>query len=204
MIFGINVPGGSNSNCSTLNSSSSNPVTTEQEGQSRTKNGETQQTNTYTTTSTTVTQYSCTTQYRTSQQGTGNCSLYVQTGTGVTASYLSGLTTSSSAPSAAQGTCFNMTGGGANYSAPSCAQLSSLASGTGSSAVAPAAVFWWDDDGGVGPGEQYYGPSSHCSQIGSSGAGYGEDCQYKNMVVTLQCQAIGGSGTGYTSVVLTQ
>lgn len=181
-LFGPNPPGSSGSGCSTVSSVSSSG---------------------WTGTTTTAT-FSCKTQYRTSKSGTGNCSLYIQTGSGVTASYLSGLTPNSAAPSAAQGTCFNMTGGGAANSAPSCAQLSALASGTGSSAVAPAAVFWWDDAGGVGPGEQYFSPSSHCSQISSSSPGYGEDCQYKNMVVALQCSATGGSGTGYTAVVLTQ
>ena len=168
-------------------------------GASCTATGTTQASSTQSTTS-----YTCTTQYRTSAQGTGNCSLYVQTGEGVTSSYLKGLTKDSVPPAADRGNCFNMTSGGAANSAPTCAQLSALASGSGSSATAPAAVFWWDDAGGVGPNEPYYGPSSHCSQIGSSSPGYGEDCQYKNMVVALQCEASGGSGTGYTSVVLTQ
>jgi Flp pilus assembly protein TadG len=208
MIFGVNEPGTANSACTTLasNTTTGTASTQTQPPTSNTRHSTTTTTqiSTTTTPSTTVTQYSCPTQYRTSQQGTGNCSLYVQTGSGVTATYLNGLTTSSSAPAAAVGTCFNMTSGGAAYSAPSCAQLSALASGSGSSAIAPAAVFWWDDDGGVGPSEQYYSPSGHCSQIGSSSPGYGEDCQYKNMVVALQCHATGGSGTGYTEVVLTQ
>lgn len=203
MIFGSNAPGSANSGCTTVGtptSTTGNSTTTT--SQSSTWYNQTT-TKTVSTPTTTVTQYSCKTQYRTSQQGTGNCSLYVQTGTGVTKSYLSGISTSSQAPAAARGSCFDMTSAGANYSAPSCAQLSALASGSGSTAVAPAAVFWWDDAGGVGPGEQYYSPSSHCSQISSSGPGYGEDCQYKNMVVALQCQSSGGSGTGYTAVVLT-
>jgi Flp pilus assembly protein TadG len=156
----------------------------------------------------TTTTYTCTTQYRTSAQAAGNCSLYVQTGQGVTSSYLTSLQnsvpSSLSTPAPAYGKCFNMTSGGANYSAPTCAQLSALASGSGSNAVQPAAIFWWDDGGGEGPGEPSYGPASHCSGTNSSSAGYGEDCQYKNTIVALQCQSTGGSGTGYTSVVLTQ
>jgi len=67
-------------------------------------------------------------------------------------------------------------------------------------------VFWWDDGGGVGPNEGFnLSSNSHCSQLSTSGnPGYGEDCLYKNMVVAVQCQPQGGSGTGYTSVVLTQ
>jgi Flp pilus assembly protein TadG len=207
-IFGVNAPGTANSQCTTLSTNTTNGTTTTSTGNAtRTTSGSTTtttQTSTATTPYTTVTQYSCKTQYRTSSAGAGNCSLYVQTGAGVTQSYLKGIGPTSAAPSAALGTCFNMTGGGAQYSAPTCAQLSSLESGSGATAVAPAAVFWWDDAGGVGPGEQYYGPNGHCSQIGSSSAGYGEDCQYKNMVVALQCKPSGGSGTGYTAVVLTQ
>ncbi|HTH61606.1 MAG TPA: pilus assembly protein TadG-related protein [Paraburkholderia sp.] len=180
MVFGVNAPGSANSNCQLLSTSTSGSQTTKQ--------------------------YSCTTQYRKSTQTTAsNCSLYVQTGSGVTSSYLNGLTPQSSAPSSAVGNCFDVTSGGANNSAPSCAQLSALASGSGSAAVQPAAVFWWDDAGGEGANEADYGASSHCSQIrSSSSAGYGEDCQYKNMVAAVQCQATGGSGTGYTAVVLTQ
>lgn len=153
-------------------------------------------------TSTTVT-YNCTTQYRTSQSNTAsNCLLYVQTG--VSTNYLNNLTNTSSAPLAARYNCFNVTSGGASYSAPSCSLLSSLAGGSGSSSTAPAAVFWWDDGGGVGPNEQNYSPAGHCSGMSSGSAGYGEDCLYKNMVVALQCKPTGGSGTGYTQVVLSQ
>nr|WP_322059250.1 pilus assembly protein TadG-related protein [Paraburkholderia sp. J63] len=197
MVFGPNPPGTSGSGCSTVSSQTTvgQTTTTQQSNYGST-------TTTKTTPSTTVAQYKCTTQYRTSKAGTGNCSLYVQTGSAVTKTYMNGITNKSSAPSAAQGTCFNMTSGGAQYSAPTCAQLSAL--GNTSTGAAPAAVFWWDDAGGEGPGELYYGPSSHCSQIGASSPGYGEDCKYTNMVVALQCQTSGGSGTGYTQVVLTQ
>jgi len=65
-------------------------------------------------------------------------------------------------------------------------------------------VFWWDDAGGVGPGEQYYGPASHCAQIAANGPGYGEDCQYKNNFFAIECNVQGGSGSGLTEVVLTQ
>jgi Flp pilus assembly protein TadG len=151
----------------------------------------------------TTTTYHCTTQYPTSTTSSrSNCSLYIQTG--VSEGYIDGLSTNSTAPAAAIGNCFSVTGGGAEYAAPSCAQLSSLASGSGSSAIAPAAVFWWDDAGGVGPGEQYYGPASHCSGRSTNGPGYGEDCQYKNNFFAAKCTTTGGSGSGFTEVVLTQ
>ncbi len=150
---------------------------------------------------TTTTAYNCRTQYFTSSSSsTPNCVLYVQTG--VTPSYLGGLSNSSSAPAAALTKCFSPTTGGGSYSAPTCAQLSALQSG--GSNIAPAAVYWWDDAGGVGPGEQYYGPSSHCSATSSNGPGYGEDCQYKNNFFAMQCQTTGGSGSGFTEVVLSQ
>ena len=150
-----------------------------------------------------VTTYTCSTQYyTTSTSSTPNCSLYVQTG--VTESYVSGLSSSSTAPSAAVPNCSSVTGGGYQFAAPTCAQLSALASGTGGSAIANAAVFWWDDAGGVGPGEQYYGPASHCAQIAANGPGYGEDCQYKNNFFAIECNVQGGSGSGLTEVVLTQ
>jgi Flp pilus assembly protein TadG len=156
-----------------------------------------------TTGSTTTTVYTCSTQYLTTKTSTTpNCSLYVQTG--VTASYTSGLSDNSTAPSAALSKCFSTSGGGAAYAAPSCSQLSALSSSTGSSAIAPAAVFWWDDAGGVGPGEQYYSPSSHCSATSSGGPGYGEDCQYKNNFFAETCTVTGGGTSGYTEVVLTQ
>ena len=155
-----------------------------------------------TTTVTTTTNYSCTTQYRQQASNSGsyapNCSLYVQTG--VSSSYINGLSNSSPAPAASLGQCSTTAGGGANYAAPSCAQLSELQN----SGSAPAAVFWWDDAGGVGPGEQYYSPSGHCSQIASGSAGYGEDCQYKNNFFATQCTISGGAASGFTEVVLTQ
>ncbi len=133
--LGINAPGSGYSNCTSTSSTSG---------------------------STTTTVYTCTTQYlTTATSATPNCSLYVQTG--VTQSYISGLSKSSTAPAAALSSCFSTSGGGAAYAAPTCSQLSALSNQTGSSAIAPAAVFWWDDAGGVGPGEQYYSPSSHCS-----------------------------------------
>ena len=215
MVFGVNSPNNATSSCkitstTTTNGSSTSNTTTGP----TTTNGSTStytSTTTVTTATTTVTNYSCPTQYRTSKNTTSasNCLLYVQTGPGVTSSYVSGLTSSSSAPSGVANTCYNTNQGGAQYSAPSCAQLSALASaGTSSNAVLPAAVFWWDDGGGVGPNEGFgtLSGNSHCSQLSSSGTpGYGEDCQYRNLVVTLQCaQSAGGSGTSNTSVVLTQ
>ena len=150
-----------------------------------------------------VTTYTCSTQYYTAaNSATPNCSLYVATG--VTSSYISGLTSSSTAPAAAVPHCASVTGAGYQFAAPTCAQLSALASGSGGSAIAPAAVFWWDDAGGVGPGEQFYGPASHCTGIATNAAGYGEDCQYKNNFFAMQCNVTGGSGSGLTEVVLTQ
>jgi len=155
--------------------------------------------------SNTTTNYSCTTQYRQQTSNSSsyapNCSLYVQTG--VSQSYINSLSNSSSAPSAALGQCSTVSGGGAQYAAPTCAQLSAL--GNTTTGTAPGAVFWWDDAGGVGQGEQYYSPSNHCSQMSSSSAGYGEDCQYKNNFFAATC-VIAGGGTNdiYTEVVLTQ
>ncbi|SAL71826.1 hypothetical protein AWB69_08704 [Caballeronia udeis] len=174
--LGINAPGSGYSNCTSTSSTSG---------------------------SNTTTVYTCSTQYlTTATSATPNCSLYVQTG--VTQSYISGLSKSSTAPAAALSSCFSTSGGGAAYAAPTCSQLSALSNQTGSSAIAPAAVFWWDDAGGVGPGEQYYSPSSHCSATSLNGPGYGEDCQYKNNFFAAQCTTTGGSGSGYTEVVLTQ
>ncbi len=150
-----------------------------------------------------VTTYSCSTQYRTAPSSSSpNCSLYIQTG--VTQNYINGLSNSSTAPAAAVPNCSSLTGGGAQFAAPTCAQISALASGSGSSAIAPATVFWWDDAGGVGPGEQYYGPASHCTGMTVNGPGYGEDCQYKNNYFAMNCNVSGGSGSGLTEVVLTQ
>ena len=179
--LGINAPGTGYSNCST------SVVATQSSGST-----------TYTTTN-----YTCSTQYLTSKTSSSpNCSLFVQTG--VTQKYVDTLSTSSRAPSAAIGHCFSVTDGGASYAAPSCAQMSALSNQSGSSAIAPSAVFWWDDAGGVGPGEQYYSPQSHCSATSANGPGYGEDCQYKNNFFAAKCTTTGGSGSGYTEVVLTQ
>jgi Flp pilus assembly protein TadG len=150
---------------------------------------------------TTTTVYSCTTQYRTSSASSqANCSLYIQTG--VTQTYLNNLTSGSSAPSGAAGQCFSPTGGGSPaYASPTCAQLGALAN----NGNADAAVYWWDDGGGVGQGEQYYGPSAHCSGATSGGPGYGEDCQYKNNFFTVKCAPTGvGNPSGSTQVVLGQ
>jgi len=148
-----------------------------------------------------TTTYTCTTQYPTSlSSATSNCSLYIQTG--VTQSYVNGLNNNSATPSAAVPNCFGVTPKNYPYAAPTCAQISQLAKGT----TAPAAVYWWDDAGGVGPNEQFYGPASHCTQISSSDPGYGEDCQYQNNFFAVNCTVSGGggSGSGLTQVVLTQ
>lgn len=172
--LGINAPGSGHSNCTSTSS---------------------------TVGSNTSTVYICTTQYLTTKtSSTPNCSLYVQTG--VTQSYVNALSNSSNAPAAALSNCFSTSGGGAAYAAPSCSQMSALSNS--SSGIAPAVVFWWDDAGGVGPGEQYYSPSSHCSATSANGPGYGEDCQYKNNFFPATCTTSGGSGSGYTEVVLTQ
>jgi Flp pilus assembly protein TadG len=180
-VLGVNA--GSNSNCTSVVNSSS----TSGSGRSA-----------VTTTSTT---YTCTTQYfTTSTSSQSNCSLYVQTG--LTNGQVAAMSTT--APSAAQGNCFNPTSQtGANF-APSCAQISAMKSGSGTSDKAAAVAFWWDDAGGVGQNEQYYGPSDHCSATSSGGPGYGEDCLYKNNSFVMQCSVSGGSGSGYTEVVLTQ
>ncbi|WP_158936487.1 TadE/TadG family type IV pilus assembly protein [Burkholderia sp. S171] len=172
--LGINAPGSGYSNCTSTSSTAG---------------------------SNTTTVYTCTTQYLTTKTSTTpNCSLYVQTG--VTQSYVNALSNSSTAPAAALSNCFSTSGGGAAYAAPSCSQMSALSNS--SSGIAPAVVFWWDDAGGVGPGEQYYSPSSHCSATSANGPGYGEDCQYKNNFFPATCTTSGGSGSGYTEVVLTQ
>lgn len=147
--------------------------------------------------------YRCRTQYFTTQTSSkSNCLLYVQTG--VTSDYIWNLTGMSSAPEAALGNCFSPTGGGAKYAAPTCAQLSALASDSGGGGVTPAAVFWWDDGGGVTSREQFYLPRGHCSAASPGGAGYGEDCLYKNNLFVVLCSMEGGSGSGYTEVVLTK
>ena len=70
--------------------------------------------------------------------------------------------------------------------------------------MTPAAVFWWDDGGGVTSREQFYLPRGHCSAASPGGAGYGEDCLYKNNLFVVLCSMEGGSGSGYTEVVLTR
>jgi len=150
-----------------------------------------------------VTTYTCSTQYyTTSTSATPNCSLYVETG--VTESYISGLSNSSTAPSAAVPHCFSATQAGYQFAAPTCAQLSALASGSGGGATANAAVFWWDDGGGGYANTRYYPPATHCSGMATNAAGYGEDCLYKNNYFAMECNVQGGSGSGLTEVVLTQ
>lgn len=152
---------------------------------------------------TTTTTYQCETQYPTdTTSSTPNCLLYVQTG--VSPQYIAGLSVWSTVPQEASGNCFPVQGGGSQYAAPSCAQLSALAVPSGSSPVAPAAVFWWDDGGGVGPNEHYYLPQGHCSASSVNGPGYGEDCLYKNNFFAAICTITGGSGSGFTEVILTQ
>ena len=146
--------------------------------------------------------YSCRTQYRTSSSSSSpNCNLYIQTG--VTNSYVSGLSDTSAPPSAASGGCF-ATNAGSGYplAAPTCAQISDLANGTGSSATASSAVFWWNDSGGEAPGEQSYGtPKTRCT---TSGAGDGDDCDYNDAFFAINCTGTGGAGSGGTEVLLTQ
>jgi len=150
-------------------------------------------------TSGSTTTYTCTTQYPTSLSSTTpNCSLYIQTG--VTQSYVNGLNNNSPTPAAAVPNCTGVTPANYPYAAPTCSQISQLANGTHSASV----VYWWDDAGGVGPNEQFYGPASHCTQISSSDPGYGEDCQYQNNFFAVNCTVSGGSGSGLTQVVLTQ
>ncbi|RKP50620.1 pilus assembly protein TadG-related protein [Trinickia fusca] len=152
---------------------------------------------------TTTTTYQCETQYPTNTtSSTPNCLLYVQTG--VSPQYIAGLSDSSPVPQEARGNCFPVQGGGTQYAAPSCAQLSALAVTSGNSPVSPAAVFWWDDGGGVGPNEHYYLPQGHCSASSVNGPGYGEDCLYKNNFFAAICTVNGGSGSGLTEVILTQ
>ncbi|WP_118182313.1 TadE/TadG family type IV pilus assembly protein [Paraburkholderia phosphatilytica] len=181
----MGVNGGPSSNCSSVVNSSS----TSGHGSSAV--------------TTTTTTYTCQTQYFTTATSTqSNCSLYVQTG--LTNGNVASMPTS--APSAAVPNCFNpATQTAANF-APSCAQISAMKSGGGTSDMAAAIAFWWDDAGGESPGESSYGsgPSTHCSAASVNGAGYGEDCQYKNNSFVMQCNVSGGSGSGYTEVVLTK
>lgn len=177
--FGVNAPGTAYSNCSIL-SGSSNPGTT---------------------------RYRCSTQYPTTATSSlSNCSLYVETG--VTQDYLDGLSGNSMAPSAARYNCFsipNSNSGNPQYAAPSCAQLSALAS-SGPQPTVPVAVFWWDDAGGVGPHEEFFYPQGSCSSRSADAPGGGEDCLYMNNFFAMKC-TLGGGGSGaggYTEVVLTR
>ena len=127
---------------------------------------------------------------------TPNCSLYIQTG--VTQSYVNGLTSSSTPPNAApsgqQGPCYgpNDTTAGSQYAAATCAQLSALSAHT--------AVLWWNDTGGNrASGSPNYGWSSNTDP------GSGDDRDYNDAFFAFTCLAgNGGSGTGLTAVVLTQ
>lgn len=179
----LGVNAGSNSNCTSVINS-----------QSTSGHGSSAVTSTSTT-------YTCKTQYfTTATSNQSNCSLYVQTG--LTNGNVASMPTT--APTAALTNCFNpATQSAANF-APSCAQISALRSGGGTSDMAAAIAFWWDDAGGEGQNESSYSPMSHCSATTSGGPGYGEDCQYKNNSFVMQCKVSGGSGSGYTEVVLTQ
>ena len=129
--------------------------------------------NGFTSTTPNTTTYACTTQYAT----TTNCSLYVQTG--VTSSYAQNLNGTSEAPAGSAGKCSSPTTG-TQYAAPTCSQLSALAN-TG---FAPAAVFWWNDEGGSGT----------------------DDYDYNDAYFAATCSTSGGtaSAPGNTEVVLTQ
>jgi Flp pilus assembly protein TadG len=104
----------------------------------------------------------------------GNCSLYIQTG--VSASYVNGLTGSSPAPAGSAGQCYNSTQANAQYAAPTCSQISALAN-NGSAA---AAVFWWNDGGGVGS----------------------DDYDYNDAYFAMNCSTSGGNSSGNTQVAL--
>jgi Flp pilus assembly protein TadG len=127
-----------------------------------------------------ISTYTCATQYN-QQNGSatalGNCSLYMQTG--VSPTYVANLSGTSVAPSASSGHCFNPSQAGAQYAAPTCAQLSALSNG---SSNAPAAVFWWNDGGGTT-----------------------DDLDYNDAYFPLQCFVSGGNnGDNNTEVVLVQ
>lgn len=173
--LGVNDPASGHSNCSSSSSTSG---------------------------STKTTTYRCKTQYFTTKTSKKpNCLLYVETG--VTDDYIWNLGDTTSAPAPALGKCFDTQTGGSQYASPSCAQLSAMATG-GAGNVSPAAVFWWDDGGGVTSTEEFYKPQGHCSSASPGGAGYGEDCLYKNNFFVAICRLMGGFGGGYTEVVLTQ
>lgn len=179
--FGVNAPGTAYSNCTSTPLDSS------------------------------TTRYQCKTQYpTTATSALSNCSLYVESG--VTQDYLDGLKANSLSPSAAWYNCFSIPGsnsGNPQLSAPTCAQISALASpgANGAADTQPVAVFWWDDAGGVGPNEQFFFPQGSCSGTTRNGPGGGEDCLYMNNFFAMRCTlSSGGTGPGgtYTEVVLTQ
>jgi Flp pilus assembly protein TadG len=132
---------------------------------------------------------------------TPNCSLYIQTG--VSTSYVSGLSSSSTPPNAVasghQGSCYSPTDdtSGYQYAAATCLQLSGLSAHT--------AVFWWNDTGG----ERAWAPGAPSSpQYGwttKTAHGSGDDRDYNDAFFALTCSSgNSGSGTGLTAVVLTQ
>jgi hypothetical protein len=121
--------------------------------------------------------YLCKTQYH-QENGNpstaGNCSLYIQTG--VSSSYVNGLTASSPAPAGSAGQCYTPSQANASYAAPTCSQLSALAN----NGSAPAAVFWWNDGGGVGS----------------------DDYDYNDAYFAMNCSTTGGNSSGNTQVAL--
>lgn len=132
---------------------------------------------------------------------TPNCSLYIQTG--VTQSYVNGLSSSSSPPNAVasghQGPCYGPTdsSSGYQYAAPTCAQLSALS--------AQAAVYWWNDTGGERAGAPSAPSSPQYGWTSKTDPGSGDDRDYNDAFFAFTCATgNGGSGTGLTAVVLTQ
>ncbi|MBV9757576.1 MAG: hypothetical protein JO047_11015 [Alphaproteobacteria bacterium] len=132
---------------------------------------------------------------------TPNCSLYIQTG--VTSSYVSNLSSSTTPPNAVssghQGPCYSPTDStsGYQYTAPTCLQLSGLSAQT--------AVFWWNDTGGERAGAPGAGSSPQYGWSSKTAPGSGDDRDYNDAFFALTCSAgNGGSGTGLTAVVLTQ
>jgi len=132
--------------------------------------------------STKTSNFTCITTYKqqiasgsTAASALGNCSLYMQTG--VSQTYVTGLSGTSAAPTPSTGHCFNPTEAGASYAAPTCSQLSALANGGN----APAAVFWWNDGGGTT-----------------------DDLDYNDAYFAATCTVSGGTGSGNTEVVLVQ
>jgi hypothetical protein len=139
---------------------------------------------------------------------TPNCFLYVQTG--FTRSQVSSLSSSMFQP-ATPYNCYSVTAAGAQYAAPSCAQLSGMATGPGPGDVAPAEIFWWDDGSGPSPNSRYWPPANQCSQLsmpstlGLPNPGSGASCRYTSAFYAAECTLSSGSSTGgYTEVVLSQ